>query len=421
MALIASSETSETWSEIRDGAFQVVLLTQRSDDFWALPARPGELHDTWAPPGSRDHKVRSAELFGHPSITVSFNALTAIAAASGSAPQWAVPPVLRAIDTFRAYDGGYGTPVRRMNQVEINSVPRHTAMAAVAHLLFSPRGEPADLSAYLEPSIKWLLDSQRSKGGWPYERGGRPALGYLSTASALCALCLFLDLGYAALPLAKSIRVAVSKGYAELVNQGSRGIWKGDGTPPHSQIVNSTFALRLLHLANRSGTLVGLTAGSDGLDELVARFAEHKREDGWPEMAGTGAADPVTSLSALHLMLEAGNPAGLGVDLLITFRRMEAQGEIRGGRFVSGFVGEQFARPEAVDLLREVRRDQAAGIAPHVAAADPLNLAGIITPGSRISPLSGLVVPLWEESTPDDKMGSDPIFTNIVNASHQAS
>ena len=103
-------------------------------------------------------------------------------------------------------------------------------------------------------------------------------------------------------------------------------------------------------------------------------------------------------------------------DLLITFRRMEAQGEIRGGRFVSGFVGEQFARPEAVELLREVRRDQSVGAAPHVSAADPLNLAGIITPGSRISPLSGADVPLWE-----DKEGSDPIFTNLVNASHQAS
>jgi ATP-dependent Lhr-like helicase len=88
-------------------------------------------------------------------------------------------------------------------------------------------------------------------------------------------------------------------------------------------------------------------------------------------------------------------------DLLITFRRMEAQGEIRGGRFVSGFVGEQFARPEAVELLREIRRDQNIGAAPHVSAADPLNLAGIITPGARISPLSGLVVPLWEEATPD--------------------
>jgi ATP-dependent Lhr-like helicase len=107
-------------------------------------------------------------------------------------------------------------------------------------------------------------------------------------------------------------------------------------------------------------------------------------------------------------------------DLLITFRRLEAQGEIRGGRFVSGFVGEQFARPEAVDLLREIRRDQNAGDAPHVSAADPLNLAGIVTPGPRVSPLSGLIVPLWEDA---DRMetGSDPIFTISVNAAGQTS
>jgi ATP-dependent Lhr-like helicase len=103
-------------------------------------------------------------------------------------------------------------------------------------------------------------------------------------------------------------------------------------------------------------------------------------------------------------------------DLLITYRRMEAQGEIRGGRFVSGFVGEQFARPEAVELLREIRRDQNVGEAPNVSAADPLNLAGIITPGPRVSPLSGLIVPLWQDADPEDKMGSDPLFTNFVNA-----
>ena len=104
-------------------------------------------------------------------------------------------------------------------------------------------------------------------------------------------------------------------------------------------------------------------------------------------------------------------------DLLVTFRRMEAQGEIRGGRFVSGFVGEQFARPEAVELLREIRRDHNIGTAPHVAAADPLSLGGIITPGPRVSPLAGVTVPLWET---DDKMGSDPIFSDSVNATHQA-
>ncbi len=88
-------------------------------------------------------------------------------------------------------------------------------------------------------------------------------------------------------------------------------------------------------------------------------------------------------------------------DLLVTFRRLEAQGEIRGGRFVSGFVGEQFGRPEAVELLRAIRRDQHVGDAPNVAAADPLNLAGIVTPGPRVSPLSGLIVPLWQDAAPE--------------------
>jgi ATP-dependent helicase Lhr and Lhr-like helicase len=106
-------------------------------------------------------------------------------------------------------------------------------------------------------------------------------------------------------------------------------------------------------------------------------------------------------------------------DLLVTLRRMEAQGEIRGGRFVSGFVGEQFARPEAVELLRETRRTHSAGEVPNVSAADPLNLGGIVTPGPRVSPLAGIVVPLWQDAEPEmyrDKIGSDPLFTNFVNA-----
>src|SRR5580704_10797222 len=75
-------------------------------------------------------------------------------------------------------------------------------------------------------------------------------------------------------------------------------------------------------------------------------------------------------------------------DLLVTYRRMEARGEIRGGRFVSGFVGEQFARPEAVDLLRSVRRSTYMGEEVDVALADPLNLTGIVIPGPRSSALT---------------------------------
>jgi ATP-dependent Lhr-like helicase len=75
-------------------------------------------------------------------------------------------------------------------------------------------------------------------------------------------------------------------------------------------------------------------------------------------------------------------------DLLIQYRRMESRGDIRGGRFVSGFTGEQFALPEAVESLRAMRRvkGQTAASAQEIrlSAADPLNLVGIILPGLRV-------------------------------------
>jgi ATP-dependent Lhr-like helicase len=63
---------------------------------------------------------------------------------------------------------------------------------------------------------------------------------------------------------------------------------------------------------------------------------------------------------------------------------MEARGEIRGGRFVAGFSGEQFALPDAVDRMREVRRTPPQAQLVVIGTADPLNLAGIVTPGERI-------------------------------------
>ena len=71
-------------------------------------------------------------------------------------------------------------------------------------------------------------------------------------------------------------------------------------------------------------------------------------------------------------------------DLVRVYRRLEARGEIRGGRFVAGFTGEQYAQPEAVHHLRAVRRKTPAGTILAVSGADPLNLVGIVTPGSRV-------------------------------------
>jgi len=71
-------------------------------------------------------------------------------------------------------------------------------------------------------------------------------------------------------------------------------------------------------------------------------------------------------------------------ELLKIYRRMEARGELRGGRFVAGFSGEQFALPEAVGLLREVRRRGPRNELVSVSATDPLNLVGIVVPGERV-------------------------------------
>ena len=76
-------------------------------------------------------------------------------------------------------------------------------------------------------------------------------------------------------------------------------------------------------------------------------------------------------------------------ELLMAFRRLEDRGEVRGGRFVDGFLGEQFALPTAVESLRATRQLPATGEPATVSAADPLNLVGIIVPGDRVPSISG--------------------------------
>jgi ATP-dependent Lhr-like helicase len=79
-------------------------------------------------------------------------------------------------------------------------------------------------------------------------------------------------------------------------------------------------------------------------------------------------------------------------ELQLAFRRLESRGEIRGGRFVDGFLGEQFALPVAVESLRSTRKLPPTGELVTISAADPLNLVGVIVPGERIPAISGRYV-----------------------------
>jgi ATP-dependent Lhr-like helicase len=80
-------------------------------------------------------------------------------------------------------------------------------------------------------------------------------------------------------------------------------------------------------------------------------------------------------------------------------RRLEARGEIRGGRFVHGMSGEQFATPEAIQRLREVRRTPASGALLTISGADPLNLVGIVTGETRVAALSRTRI-AWRDGVP---------------------
>jgi ATP-dependent Lhr-like helicase len=94
-------------------------------------------------------------------------------------------------------------------------------------------------------------------------------------------------------------------------------------------------------------------------------------------------------------------------ELVQIYRRLEARGEIRGGRFLHGFAGEQFALPDAVEVSRAVRRQLLKGETIRVAAVDPLNLTGVITPGPRVPSQLGQSV-IYVDGIPQAKPVESP-------------
>src|SRR2546421_326132 len=135
---------------------------------------------------------------------------------------------------------------------------------------------------------------------------------------------------------------------------------------------------------------------SPGFRRPVGRWALWRRDAGLEDSA---ARDEIAARQLLRRygvvfrdLLARERTAPPWRVLLPVYRRLEARGELRGGRFVGGFVGEQFALPEAVEALRAIRRAGDETETVILSAADPLNLVGIIVPGPRVSPFSTLAV-----------------------------
>jgi ATP-dependent Lhr-like helicase len=184
-----------------------------------------------------------------------------------------------------------------------------------------------------------------------------------------------------------------------LPSEVEEGLW--DGVARGLVTADAFGAVRALLSGRARGRRVVPGRRSGRLRRGVAAAAAGSRSCGrWALLAGAAAvADPDVVAEAVAEQLVA----RWGVvffdllareslalpwrEVLWALRRLEARGVVRGGRFVSGFVGEQYAVPEAVDALRAVRRAPRTGEVVRLSAADPLNLVGILTPGPRLPAL----------------------------------
>jgi ATP-dependent helicase Lhr and Lhr-like helicase len=143
--------------------------------------------------------------------------------------------------------------------------------------------------------------------------------------------------------------------------------------------------------AKRRGRVLGFDIESGGRWAMINRAPSRDGGDEARHLAIEHAARALLArYGVVFWRLLAQEPGWLPPwrDLLRVYRRLEARGEIRGGRFVAGFSGEQFALPDAVGSLREIRRRPASGEWVSLSGADPLNLIGILTPGQRLSALT---------------------------------
>ncbi len=249
------------------------------------------------------------------------------------------------------------------------------------------------VSFALRDNLAWLLRAGRGPGE-PLPPGEGAARDVLEALRARGAL-FYNDL----VAITGRLRVEVEEGLWDLV---SRGLVTADGFGSVRALLTARerWAKRAARLPRGRRLRHGareVVVGAEGRWSLLLSP---------PPAAGEGATDIEALAEAVAEQLLArwgvvfrdlAMREDLGVpwrEVLWALRRMEARGTARGGRFVTGFVGEQYALPEAVEALRQTRRRERDGEIVRLAAVDPLNLTGIVTPGPRVAAVRGNVVVL---------------------------
>ena len=166
----------------------------------------------------------------------------------------------------------------------------------------------------------------------------------------------------------------------------ARGLVTSDGFQALRNLLSPARSVEASSLhARRSGLRRGASGAGVGAGRwaLVARSAATQADR--DALAEAAAEQLLVRWGVVFYDLYAHENLALPWrDIVWALRRLEARGSVRGGRFVAGFVGEQFALPEAIELLRSARRSPRDGTLIRISACDPLNLVGVILPGPRI-------------------------------------
>lgn len=194
---------------------------------------------------------------------------------------------------------------------------------------------------------------------------------------------------------------------SELTDALWDGVARGRVTADGFAALRSLFSGRRARASGAEPRARRLRRGLGWVTRGAATRSPERSEGRWsllsvPEQESVGDGDELAEAVAEQLLARYGvvfrdlmARESLGIpwrEVLWAFRRLEARGLVRGGRFVGGFVGEQYALPEAVELLREVRRSPHTDERISVSACDPLNLVGIIVPGERVPAVRGRFV-----------------------------
>jgi ATP-dependent Lhr-like helicase len=265
------------------------------------------------------------------------------------------------------------------------------------------------VSFCLRGDLPWLLGAQRA-GGTPREPGpgaAREVLACLRERGALFHSDLVSTLD--------RLPVEVEEGLWDLV---ARGLVTADGFQAVRSLLGARerWARTRVRGRARRGLRRGIGgAAGSGAEGRWSLFPDAGCEHDPDELAEAVAEQLLARWGVIFYDLLARETLQLPWrEVLWALRRMEARGVIRGGRFVSGFAGEQFALPQAVESLRRVRRSERSGEVVRVSATDPLNLVGILTDAPRIPAVRTREVvycdglPVDEESTGSSRVREGP-------------